>query len=406
MALVNSLYLRGAKQKLAGAVFYQQAGRTIARELASEVSNPRTPSQMGQRVKWANLVQFYKMNKGWMKKAFENKKATQSDYNKFMQMNVPYSRVYLTKQEAAAGACVVDAFRVTDGSLPPIQLEKYENGWKSDIRLGNLEELTVETTVATFSQALINFNTNIKSGDQLSFIRVTQMTDKSGVPRIQVRSYEMVVNVNNPARVSDFLPMDVMDLHFDEEGNSSLIVVNNGNMGAFAILVSRTTGSKTLVSTADLTLVNMDEFLFTYTNAVQLDRAMTSYGTSDDVFLDSDIANPIIVNPTSLSIMYTRIDEGVAMPNDHVVLVRAMYGTRVAVIFNKPVTLTTGDLLRVNDRAGHTASIVPSALGNSVFFNATESNLSALTADEEIASIEVVIGGSVYEMKFATLKGE
>ncbi len=67
-------------------MLYTQGGRTLQRELAPEVKNPKTPAQMGQRVKWANLVAFYRANASWMPKAFENKKATQSD----KQPNLPY----------------------------------------------------------------------------------------------------------------------------------------------------------------------------------------------------------------------------------------------------------------------------------------------------------------------------
>ena len=68
------MWLRGASKKLGGTVLYTQGGRTLQRELAPEVKNPKTPAQMGQRVKWANLVAFYRANAGWMPKAFENKR--------------------------------------------------------------------------------------------------------------------------------------------------------------------------------------------------------------------------------------------------------------------------------------------------------------------------------------------
>ena len=62
MAVLQNMWLRGAKKKLGGTVLYTQGGRTLQRELAPEVKNPKTPAQMGQRVKWANLVAFYRAN--------------------------------------------------------------------------------------------------------------------------------------------------------------------------------------------------------------------------------------------------------------------------------------------------------------------------------------------------------
>ena len=67
MAIVTSMWLKGTKQKLGGSVLYQAMGQTRQRELAANVANPRTNSQMQQRTRWANLVNFYRVNAGWMK---------------------------------------------------------------------------------------------------------------------------------------------------------------------------------------------------------------------------------------------------------------------------------------------------------------------------------------------------
>lgn len=406
MALVNSLYLRGAKQKLAGAVFYQQAGRTVARELAAEVSNPRTPSQMGQRVKWANLVQFYKANKGWMKKAFEGKKATQSDYNKFMSMNVPNARIYLTKQDAAVGACIVDAFRVAEGTLPPVELKDAGGQWLTNLFVEDDLSIGDSLTIAELSASLISFNPNIKQGDQLSFIRVTQITDNQGVPRIQVRAYEFVVNPNNPALFKDFWPIELMDTYSSSEEGTRLSVMDNGNSGAFAIVVSRTTSGKTAVSSANLTLVNMAEMTFSYSKAIQLERASVSYGVSDDVFLDSDIAFPQSGEPTASSLLYVKVGTEVAVAGETPFQVGEFIDNRIIAAFNKPVQLVSGDVIRINDETGKVASIAPNVSGNNVYFDATIENLGALTSDAEVTSLEVVLGGVNYTFKFGTYRAE
>lgn len=402
MALLASMYLRGAKQRLGGAVLYSSAGRTIARELASSVSNPRTPSQMAQRVKWANLVQFYKANKGWMKKAFENKMATQSDYNKFMQMNIATARVYLAKPEAASGACVVDAFKVTDGSLPPVAISQEGGNWNTNLFVTPEFNLTENSTVAEFSSILVGKNPTLRVGDQLSFIRVTQVTDQLGTPRIQVRAYEMIVNTNNPALVADYLPLDVMAVSDDGEGNYFIAVINNNNSGAFAIVISRTAAGKTAVSPATLTLVNMDDMLRSYSSATQLEVAAASYGVGDDVFLDSDNANPSSNDPTLYSLLYVKVGSETAVAGVTFFRSGDLYDNRIVATFNKPVTIASGDVIRVTDDSGRVATIAPNVSGNSVYFDGDTQTLGALTSDAEVKTLDVVLGGVVHTFRFGS----
>ena len=302
MAVLQNMWLRGAKKKLGGTVLYTQGGRTLQRELAPEVKNPKTPAQMGQRVKWANLVAFYRANAGWMPKAFENKKATQSDYNKFMSLNAANSRVYLTKEQARQGACVVDSYRVSDGTLQPVDIFPTGQNWVTNLYLTGLAKLDATTTVAAFSTALLASNAGLQSGDQLSFIRITQLNNNTtGIPYIQVRAYELLINEQGPGLVKDFWPIELIALGQEQE-TPALMVKNNNKQGGFSIIVSRTQGGRVLVSPSQVTQVNMADIINQYSSSTALQAAIDSYGQGDDVFLDSKAAGTIVQQPTTLSI--------------------------------------------------------------------------------------------------------
>ena len=227
------MWLRGAKKKLGGTVLYTQGGRTLQRELAPEVKNPKTPAQMGQRVKWANLVAFYRAHASWMPKAFEDKKATQSDYNKFMSLNASSSRIYLTKEQARQGACVVDSYRVSDGTLQPVDIFPSENNWLTNLYLTGLDKLDATTTVEAFSTALLASNAGLRSGYQLSFIRMTQLNNNTtGIPYVQVRAYELLINEQGPGLVKDFWPIELIALGQQQE-TKAIMVKNNNKQGGF-----------------------------------------------------------------------------------------------------------------------------------------------------------------------------
>lgn len=314
MAIINSMWLKGSKKRLGGTVIYQAMGQTRQRELAAEVSNPRTESQMNQRVKWANLVNFYRANRSWMKYAYETRKASQSEYNKFMSLNVPNSRIYLTKQIANAGGCVVDNYIMTQGSLPSIEFVPTSNGYvHSNIVLGTAT-LSSSTTVSEFSTAILENNPAIHQGDQLSFVRMTQMTNAStGVPYVVVREYEVIIDTNNLALLGDYWPLDYItqwggDVQYLAVGTAT------GKSGGFLMILSRTISGKTYVSSQRIYPVAMDAFIQAYSSQAALQGAIVSYGVTEDAFLSSTYAAEDNQAPTMLAMLSASyLDDGPEM---------------------------------------------------------------------------------------------
>lgn len=401
MAVLQNMWLRGAKKKLGGTVLYTQGGRTLQRELAPEVKNPKTPAQMGQRVKWSNLVAFYRANSGWMPKAFENKKATQSDYNKFMSLNASSSRIYLTKEQARQGACVVDSYRVSDGTLQPVDIFPTEQNWVTNLYLTGLDKLDATTTVAAFSTALLASNAGLRSGDQLSFIRVTQLfNNTTDIPYIQVRAYELLINEQGSGMVKDFWPIDLVALG-QEQNTPALMVKNNNKQGGFAIIVSRTQGGRVLVSPSQITQVNMAAVISQYSSSAALADAIASYGQGDEVFLDSKGANEIGKQPTTLSITGIANEDktlqvavgGSSNFND------SKWDSSFYVIFNQDITGNV-DQLKVTMKGSEVINTTEGTKqGNAVRFDAS------LLQDDQVTEsypvvVAVTISGVAYTAQF------
>ena len=402
MAVLQNMWLRGAKKKLGGTVLYTQGGRTLQRELAPEVKNPKTPAQMGQRVKWANLVAFYRANASWMPKAFENKKATQSDYNKFMSLNAANSRIFLTKDQARQGACVVDSYRTSDGTLQPVDIFPTEQNWVTNLYLKNLETLDDSTTIADFSAALLASNAGLRSGDQLSFVRVTQLfNNTTDIPYVQVRAYELIINEQGIGFVKDFWPIDLIGLG-EEQETPALMVKNNNKQGGFAIIVSRTQGGRVLVSPSQITQVNMGTIINQYSSSAALTAAIDSYGKGDEVFLDSKGAGVIDRQPTTLSIVGLKSTDGTitAVPGGELDLQKAVFASGLVVTFNQNIT---GDLQQAKVTVNGSEPIVQENPtiedeGNAVSIT---SSVKVASADyERTGKVQVVISGVSYEATF------
>ena len=291
MSIVNNMWLRGSKKRLGGSVLYQAMGQTRQRELAAEVRNPRTQSQMAQRVKWANLVNFYRANKSWMKFAYETKQTNQSDYNKFMSLNVANSRIYLPKSIASQGGCVVDAYVMTQGSLASIEILPAQNNWQTNVYTPGLLEGVTTYTIGEVSRAILGANPAIHEGDQLSFIRFTQQTNSvTGVPYVVVRKYEVIINSNDLRLFFDFMPDGIVDFG-GAVGSEAMVIKNTGNAGGFLMCLSRTVGGKTFVSTQSIIVANNSALIEAYSSDAALQAAIDSYGKSEEPFLTSTTAD-------------------------------------------------------------------------------------------------------------------
>lgn len=285
MAKVKSSGLRNYVGKLGGAVYYMNKGQNVGRELAAEVSNPRTPAQMRQRLKWANIVNVYKANKDWMGRlSFENKPQTWSYYNAFMSANIGSEPVYLLKQVAERGLGILAPYKMTEGSLPtidyavtavgPFTTSLKVNGWQN------------ANSVGALSAAIIANNPGWRPGDQLSFVFMyrTQMYE------LLTYAVELILDPNDSSQLSAIdWPTSNLYNCLSEEDDYLMVDVSSGTTyseHALCLVHSRTENGKTFVSTQSFSL--SFNAIYTYQEAgteEAFQDAYMSYGVGDEYFL-------------------------------------------------------------------------------------------------------------------------
>lgn len=403
MAIVENFWLKGQTKKLGGSVIYQAMGQTRQRALASSVSNPRTQAQMTQRVKWANLVNLYRANSDWMKYAFETKKASQSDYNKFMSLNVTDSNIFLPKNIAAAGGAVVQSYLITQGSLPSIETTYVGTSgwWATNIYLGN-SYIFSTPTIAAFTRVLLDNNPAMREGDQLSFIRMTQMTNAdNGAPYVIVRKYELVLSLTNQANLWDYLPTDYIDSS-EAASNSQLVVKDSGNAGGFVLILSRTQAGKTFVSSQRIVVANNDTLISAYSSAAALQAAINSYGTSEEAFLSSTTANQAENEFVPTAIVGIQVDSNTIVPGSFWNLTRSDAGKDVVIQFSSYVTGTTANVTLSHVSGGQAVGLP--LIETEVVDGVIEAKMPAVGSmpiDAAVRSIKIEIEGSpVMEASF------
>lgn len=334
MAIIRNAANTLKKGRVGQTTYYISKGQQVARQSRNDSNYGetarRTELQQNRRVLWANLVQFYKISARWMPKAFESKRPGQTDYNKFMAVNVPSARIPLTKSQAEAGACVVDEFLVSQGSLPSIEVSKVGNAWKTNLMIGELT-ITATTTVTNLAQALISNNANVREGMQLSFASYQQMVDPLGTPRVNCRLYEVTLSLSDSSKLRDHIPALGCSSVDGAIGTSEDVPT-----GGFAWILSELQNG-TLRTSTQLLTVNNSVLIAQMTTAAQLKAATESYGIDSEVILNPATTVAQQQEPTTYYIQYITVDGDNYAPGSYFGRADKAYAKDITVTFNDSI---------------------------------------------------------------------
>lgn len=398
MAKSRNLYTRGLSQRLAGAVWFQNKGQTLVRELPAAVSNPQTTAQMEQRAKLANLVAAYRANQFWMHwGAFQDKKETWSDYNAFVSANQSIAPVYMTKESVAAGATVVAPYVVSSGTLPRVNCVINVDVLISDIFVS--EELTINdaTPVNVLSSSILANNNLIQEGDQISvIINIQQST--ADVPYITARAFEFIVSTTDERTLADIGLGGV----FTEEllgGSHCLSVLLPSEQCAATIILSRETTSGLKVSSQTLVLTEAQEtYLSAYRTSAARSASFRSYGAvGGQNFLSGGYS--------------TESSEGVSLPQQIVSVNGKAAGQYLGTGTANNETLTVV-MARPVESGATVSAVVSSSQGPATAYNSVSTSVSSgnvvINTSESgsgnaqvITAISVNIDGEAFEFNFA-----
>ena len=279
---------------------YVRAGEQIVRQRKNSSNYgpeaSRTESQMSRRVCWANLVDFYKACKSWMPKAFETKTAGQTDYNKFMQLNINSARVFLTKDMAANGCAVPDAFMVSQGSLAPLTITA------GNLGIGTLPGIKLDTaiqsssTIANISADILRNNPIFQNGDNIAFINFKCVLDSRGYPYTSSVYHEFTIDTGNSSQwgqnsISAVLESATIDSQLQLAPKASYY--NASMICADVWIHTRKVGGALQVSTQQI-FIWEDTDLQQFSTQGALQAAIDSYGVDTDVPLDPSFNSAVI----------------------------------------------------------------------------------------------------------------
>ena len=288
MSIIRNTASGLMKGRVGNTTFYVMNGQQVARQARNNSNYGDTASrsyaQQARRVKWSNLVNLYKACKDWMPKAFENKKRSQSDYNKFMSVNVNASKVSLTKDQALNGSAVIEPIIMSQGSLPQIASDYViaRDVAVSDIKI-NLT-LTSSTPIAQLANDIIANNPTWSAGDNLALILFSNGMSEEGFPFVLSYYYEFTLDTSSTQPMSS---LPISRFLTKDTSTSCLAYSLNGRPQFMACMFIHTRKSTSMLLTStQRPVLFVTSILDQFSTQEQLDLAIESYGVSSVVPLD------------------------------------------------------------------------------------------------------------------------
>lgn len=259
-------------------------GRQVAR-IANNSSNygdsaKRTVSMQTRRTKWGNLVTFYRLNRDLMGRAFESKDANISDYNRFMQLNIPNARVSLTKDAFMRGVCILQEYVVSDGSLPGFSAAVEESSQITWSLKSSLDGEFADHTIGEVSDDLLKNNPTLQKGDQLTFVSWTNAGNVDSLPRLYRHLCEVTLD---PASSINFGELPSSNIVGAATGNVQIL--GQGPVYGQVIILSRVVSGKLLVSRSTIAL-SSETFVQQFSAPDAVKEAIDSYGVDVEKLLE------------------------------------------------------------------------------------------------------------------------
>ena len=354
----NNLSMKMNGKVGAYSFYTSTGGRQVAR-IANNSSNygetaKRTVAMQTRRSRWGNLVSFYSANKDLMARAYERKAANISDYNRFMQLNIPLATVSLVKDDFMRGMAILQEYVIADGSLPEIDVaEVQEDGCVFNL-LTKIDGEFADKTIGQVSVDLLDNNPQLQQGDQITFVSYTNAGTTPSTIRIYRHLCEMTIDTKSAVSFGTLKYANII------AGNGlKVVIAGQGDVFGQAIIHSRSVGGSLLVSRAKITL-NSDTLVRQFSAPEAVKKAIDSYGVDSEKLLEP--GSPQQPKPTPMPEMATI--SAVITPPECAKL-EITDNVTGAVFYNK-ASLPIGSSIKINviTSAGYTTTDLQPSYGD------------------------------------------
>ena len=283
-----------ASGKLADVVLYRNAGAQVARLRVRKPRNPRTESQLIQRVIQSTAAKAYSVLQAICNHAFEGKSSKTQNQSEFMRLNVAADRyrvnvapmgwrslTYFNSRDMVEP--LINNYIVSSGSLPEMQFSS--DGYEFTIGAGS--GLTAEDTYQQVCDKL-----GLKRGDQITVLNL-QVDDNAVMSSLA--AVRFILEPSDGDMSAKFLgtagainkPNEKNEGNFKvniAEGTMTITMPSNGSAGT--VIISRYENGKWLRTTSRLHVAKVLESIATLGAAVDSWKSAVS---SDKYLNQADV---------------------------------------------------------------------------------------------------------------------
>lgn len=279
---VGNMFMGTGSGKIGNMVLYRSGGEQRMRVYLETIKNPRSQSQMNQRVQLANLVAFYRTSQSFLVGSFQNKDIKLSSYNSFIRANLGTVKVFLTKTQAAQNACVAAPYRISDGDIPSISVTGAGATAVTNLALGVGMVIDDNTTVGAVSAALVAFNTNVTEGMQINYLSLLQAINPvTRYPYLSYNFYSFVVDSTSKDNFRDKMPSFAFSNVNGYVGHGDSI-----GDGGFAWVLSKKDATGAVTASSQNLILTSQVLFEEYSSEVARQKASESYGPVSGQLLD------------------------------------------------------------------------------------------------------------------------
>lgn len=266
-----------------------EATRYAVRNRVTQVSNPKTSGQAGQRVKLAPAQNLYRALADLLDHSWEGVKYGGRSYSEFLKraMLMQNGFPWVVKGEKMA---YPGEYVIADGSLAPITPSVSDV--MARLYADSLTDISSTPTMGELASALIAAGLGLQNGDQLTFVTCYISPDCENQP---IWNYDRIIlNTADTDTLDDFNGLAGRTIYFEKYNNALLIKPNafssNDSFVAAAIIVSRpprNAGGAWLRSYSKI--VCSDSYKAQYINGdLKMHQAIISYMLAAKTAAESD----------------------------------------------------------------------------------------------------------------------
>lgn len=248
------------------------------RQYQPRVKNPQTYAQAFQRMKMRPMIDCYNNLSDIIRRGFEGVPYGARSLMRFQQLNLAMSTGFPYVEKNSRDVCP-GAYQISEGQLPQIVctgMNLMSDKWTATNLL--VDMTTPPTTVGQLDQLIINNNTNIQNGDQLTFINVITA---EGAFYYRVFSFQLDTTDNTALLVDGKRIWHGLNMTYSQNGfvYFNINMLEDESTAAAAVIQSRNGNGVHLRSTAFMA-VDYGVCSLWY-NEDALNRAIASYMSSD-----------------------------------------------------------------------------------------------------------------------------